>query len=50
MKFTIKLQNFTSLNFREQVRAGYSTSLLSAQIHIDHSFKIFLSIFKILTN
>lgn len=42
VKFAIELQDCVSLDFREQVKAGYSTSLLTAQIHTDHSFKIFL--------
>lgn len=46
-KFTIKLQDFISLGFRKQVRAGHSTPLLSAQIHTDHMFKIFLPNFSI---
>lgn len=44
-KFTIKLQNFLSLDFRKQVEAGFSISLPSAHIHTHHSFKIFLSNF-----
>lgn len=45
LKFTIKLQDCLSLDFRKQVGAGFSISLPSAQVHTHHSFKIFISIF-----
>lgn len=49
LKFTIKLQNCLSLEFRKQVGAGFSVSLLSAQIHTsvfqNISFKFFNEVF-----
>lgn len=45
VKFTIKLQDFISLDFRKQVRAGYSIPL-SAQIHKITRSKYFFQIFQ----